>query len=226
MTEDNLPPLERMLQGAARRVGSGAVHPFEVRDRVLEAFEQSIAGNDVANSFTVALHPLDIRALAPALGGLRLDIERSVRQRMRERGLRMVHDLLLHFVPDATVAKGTVRVSHRFAHAVAAAGPSGPTRRLEPLRGMRIRLEGGEVVDVPYLPFTIGRASDNDLVLASFSLSRQHAELVHGEAGIELRDRASANGIHVDGQRRDSVPVRSGTVVTVGDVVLRFERDG
>ena len=225
MTEENLPPLERMLQGAARRVGSGSVHPFEVRDRVLEAFEKSIAGNDVANAYTIALHPLDIRELAPALGGLRLEIERSVRQRMRQQGLRMVHDLLLHFVPDATVAKGTIRVSHRFAHAVAAQAPSGPTRRLEPLRGMRIRLQGGDVVDVPYLPFSIGRASDNDLVLGSLSLSRHHAELVHGESGIELRDRQSANGVFVEGQRRDVVRVTNGTVVTVGDVVLRFERD-
>lgn len=225
MSEENLPPLERMLHGAARRVGSGVVHPFEVRDRILESFEQSVSGNDAANAYTVALHPLDIRSLAPALGGLRIEVERAIRQRMRERGLRMVHDLLLQFVPDATVAKGTMRVSHRFAHAVPAQAPSGPTRRLEPLRGLRIRLEGGETVDVPYLPFTIGRSRDNDLALASLSLSRHHAELVHGETGIELRDRQSANGLQVGGERIESVSIRNGITVTVGDVVLRFERD-
>lgn len=225
MTDESLPPLERMLQGAARRVGAGSVHPFEVRDRVLEAFEASVVGNDVANAYSVKLHPLDIRALAPALGGLRLDIERAIQARKRQRGLRMVHELILDFIPDATLPRGTMRVTHRFAHAAAAQGTSGPTRRLEPVQGFRIRLEGGETIDVAYLPFTIGRARENDLVLGSLSLSRRHAEILHGTEGIEIRDAGSANGMVIEGRKVQSARIAHGLVVTIGDVVLRFERD-
>ncbi len=214
-----------MLQGAARRVGAGAVHPFEIRDRVLEAFEASVVGHDVANAYTVTLHPVDIRSLAPALGGLRIEIARAVARRRLERGLRMLHELQLEFVPDAETQKGTFRVASRFAHAPSERAPSGPTRRLEPVRGLRVRLEGGETIDIAYLPFSIGRASDNDLVLGSLSLSRHHAEIVHGDSGIEIRDRGSANGVLVEDQRVASARIGDGLSVTVGDVVLRFERD-
>src|SRR5579884_3687264 len=43
----------------------------------------------------------------------------------------------------------------------------------------------------------IGKAPDNDLVLADDTVSRQHCELTRSDAGIKVRDLGSTNGTKV-----------------------------
>lgn len=69
---------------------------------------------------------------------------------------------------------------------------------------------------------TIGRASDNDIVLADLRVSRYHAELGHGDAGYELRDLESHNGTFVNGQRMTQARLSDGDIVSIGSHVLRF----
>lgn len=88
---------------------------------------------------------------------------------------------------------------------------------------LAFRLPGGEQVPVLQVPFSIGRVPGNDLVLASFAVSRYHAEITRDDDGLVLRDMGSRNGIIMDGERHEKVRVRPGAVVTIGDVDLRVE---
>jgi pSer/pThr/pTyr-binding forkhead associated (FHA) protein len=99
------------------------------------------------------------------------------------------------------------------------------TRRLAPLRGLRLILPGGESIPVAHVPFTIGRAPGNDLVLASLAISRDHAEILSTEDGIVVRDLGSHNGLTVGGERREQLRLVDGTAFSVGDVELyaRFD---
>lgn len=49
--------------------------------------------------------------------------------------------------------------------------------------------------------FTIGRASNNDLVLPVAMVSRNHATIVHDKGKFTLTDLDSANGVYVNGER-------------------------
>lgn len=71
----------------------------------------------------------------------------------------------------------------------------------------------------------IGRASDNDLVLDDLSVSRYHAELRRGMAGLELVDLGSHNGTYVRGQRITRTMVMDGDIVGVGGATLRVRGD-
>lgn len=53
----------------------------------------------------------------------------------------------------------------------------------------------------PRAPTTLGRAIDNDIVIADASVSRHHASIVPQNGGFALRDLASQNGTFVGGQR-------------------------
>jgi hypothetical protein len=70
---------------------------------------------------------------------------------------------------------------------------------------------------------SLGRGSDNDIVIDCGSVSGKHAEMVRREGGYELRDVGSTNGIKVDGQRMDVIPLRQGTTVKLGDVSFDFQ---
>ncbi|WP_019734471.1 ATP-binding cassette domain-containing protein, partial [Mycobacterium avium] len=73
---------------------------------------------------------------------------------------------------------------------------------------------------------TIGRATDNDIVIQDVLASRHHAFLIQTPLGTEIRDAHSVNGTFVNGVRVGSAVLTEGDVVTIGNVDLVFTRDG
>lgn len=75
----------------------------------------------------------------------------------------------------------------------------------------------------PLAPTTLGRAVDNDIVVADASVSRRHATIVPQDGGFALRDLASQNGTFVRGQRIDSTcQLANGDDVRLGDAPFVF----
>ncbi len=72
---------------------------------------------------------------------------------------------------------------------------------------------------------TIGRATDNDIVIQDVLASRHHAFMVQTPLGTEIRDAHSGNGTFVNGIRVGSAVLTEGDVVTIGNVDLVFTRD-
>jgi ABC transport system ATP-binding/permease protein len=72
---------------------------------------------------------------------------------------------------------------------------------------------------------TIGRATDNDIVIQDVLASRHHAFLTQTPLGTEIRDAHSVNGTFVNGVRVGSAVLTEGDVVTIGNVDLVFTRD-
>ncbi|WP_310599696.1 sigma 54-interacting transcriptional regulator [Desulfobulbus sp.] len=76
---------------------------------------------------------------------------------------------------------------------------------------------------------TIGREGDNDIVLASPQVSRQHASIALREGGdYMLFDHESTNGVWMEGRRVNGVSLRHGMAFRIGDHVFTFidERSG
>jgi ABC transport system ATP-binding/permease protein len=69
---------------------------------------------------------------------------------------------------------------------------------------------------------TIGRATDNDIVIQDVLASRHHAFLTLTPLGTEIRDAHSVNGTFVNGVRVGSAVLAEGDVVTIGNVDLVF----
>ncbi len=66
----------------------------------------------------------------------------------------------------------------------------------------------------------VGKAKDNDLVLADPSVSRYHFVLERLEQGVRLRDLESTNGVRVGGVTVTDAFVEPGTIIQVGDTEL------
>lgn len=69
---------------------------------------------------------------------------------------------------------------------------------------------------------TLGRGSENDIAIDCGSVSVKHAEMLRVPGGYELRDLGSTNGIKLDGERREIIPLRNGAAVKLGDVEFDF----
>jgi adenylate cyclase len=69
---------------------------------------------------------------------------------------------------------------------------------------------------------TIGRATDNDIVLNDFSVSRRHAYLRKENGVWILRDNQSTNGVRVNERLVPESPIADGDQVTIGTFRLLF----
>jgi adenylate cyclase len=72
---------------------------------------------------------------------------------------------------------------------------------------------------------SIGRASDNDIILNDFSVSRRHAYLKHENGEWVLYDNHSTNGIRVNDRHVPNAPVASGDRAVIGTFTLRFREE-
>jgi pSer/pThr/pTyr-binding forkhead associated (FHA) protein len=68
----------------------------------------------------------------------------------------------------------------------------------------------------------IGRGIAADLHLDESSVSRRHAILVPRPTGARILDDRSSNGTVVNGRRVQQMDLRSGDVLVLGRVVLRY----
>ncbi|MGE5182724.1 MAG: sigma 54-interacting transcriptional regulator [Acidobacteriota bacterium] len=68
----------------------------------------------------------------------------------------------------------------------------------------------------------IGKAPENDLVLADETVSRVHFEIVRDSKGYLVRDLKSTNGTFLDSAEVKEAYLRAGSVIKAGEVELKF----
>ncbi|MEI7771232.1 MAG: FHA domain-containing protein, partial [Chloroflexales bacterium] len=81
----------------------------------------------------------------------------------------------------------------------------------------------GRIFPLGDAPLSLGRTSENTVMIASPLASRRHAELRHEGGGYMLYDLGSSNGTSVNGQRVQALRLSPGDVITIGDESFRFD---
>ncbi len=70
--------------------------------------------------------------------------------------------------------------------------------------------------------FKVGKAPENDLVLADETVSRVHFEIARDAKGYLVRDMKSTNGTFLDGAEVKEAYLRAGSVIGLGACELKF----
>lgn len=70
---------------------------------------------------------------------------------------------------------------------------------------------------------TLGRGEDNNIPMATGSVSTHHAVMARVPGGFELRDLDSTNGITCEGEKKIFLPLKSGMKVKIGSVGFEFQ---
>ena len=97
-----------------------------------------------------------------------------------------------------------------------AEGPRATIREIRPDRSSRTFAFEGR-------PLTIGRSSDNGLVLRDGRASRHHARIDVRRGSLVLTDLGSTNGSWVNDRRVDSIALGEGDQVRIGMTTLIIE---
>src|SRR5689334_8297698 len=92
---------------------------------------------------------------------------------------------------------------------------------------MPFRLQSTESTYGYSLPETasvvVGRAPTSDFPIIDPTISRRHAQILRQDDRILVRDLGSSNGTYVNGERVESVELKTGDIVTFGKVKFRLE---
>src|SRR5512143_406924 len=84
-------------------------------------------------------------------------------------------------------------------------------------------LDDGSTHDAASARCAIGSHESNDLRLSDPRVSRFHCEIVTGGPEARIRDLGSRNGTIVDGVRVVDAFLRSGSIIKLAGVSLRFD---
>lgn len=69
---------------------------------------------------------------------------------------------------------------------------------------------------------SVGRAINNDIVIADRQTSRHHLQIIYENNSYAVVDTASANGFYVNDLQVNRAPLRNGDVITIGSVKMAF----
>jgi DNA-binding SARP family transcriptional activator len=87
-----------------------------------------------------------------------------------------------------------------------------------------LRTSSGESYPVKGAATSIGRLSDNDIVLKDTKVSRRHAIIVDTQISFMIHDTGSANGVVLNGKRiMGSATLADGDLIRIGNHELTFE---
>jgi hypothetical protein len=213
--------LERIVEGSIAGVFRLRVQPAEIGRRLeramLDGRVTSVGTSLAPNLYEVRLHPEDAAVFAGWDEALSREMETWLAELTFARGLSTVGPIRVRLVEDASVGRRSVRAEGRFAGGAASAATSRRPDRVLPQPLKLLPIERGD----PHLslrssPVTVGRADDNDLVLADGEVSRHHARLEPDGQGWRAVDLGSTNGTWVNGVRVNVATIAVGDEVAFG----------
>jgi Protein of unknown function (DUF3662)/FHA domain len=244
--------LERLFEAPAGRLGA-TLQPVLLTKRIERAMDSGktfgAAGIIVPNRYDLHLHPADFAAFEAYRGSLEDDLAHGAATRARRERYHLVAKASVHLVADPVVPRGDVRVA---ANVVDDAGDRVPQQLPEPPSAHTIVLarEGHEVAppesasaarafllvrtdgaaqvrfDLGGALISIGRASDNDVIVDDPEVSRHHCQLKLQHGAYGFADLGSRNGSWVNGQQVSEVALGPGDSIQIGSTEILFEVRG
>jgi len=243
---------ERLFERPTARLFRTRLQPVQLQRRIERAMEaERLAASDrtlVPNRFVVRLHPSDLDAFDGMEHSLTSELADAALLFARAHHYTLVDRPRVDLVADEAVERSDIRVDARFADPFAGrsaspdvTGPDvgGPAAG-DPLDTLvftvprpaapRARLEvheasGGTRTVAIGAGLTIGRATDNELVLRDERVSRHHARIAGRRGTLVYTDLGSTNGSEVNGHKVTEVVLGAGDTIHLGGTTLVVEVD-
>ena len=242
---------ERLFERPTARIFRTRLQPVQLQRRIERAMEsERLAASDrtlVPNRYTVHLNPEDVAAFGDFGSTLAAELADGALVFARARRYTLADRPRVELVSDPAVERTDIVVRARFSDPVAGRSaeqgadapasdedratntmvftvphPEGPRARLRLIQpGTSER-----VVELEGRPVTLGRATDNGLVLADGRVSRYHGRISVRRGALVYTDLQSTNGSRVNGTPVDEVVLGVGDRIELGDTLLVVEAVG
>ena len=239
--------MEEAVEGTVLRLFRPKLQPVQLAKAAARRMEEqqvvAPSGLAVPNSYAISLHPQDFERFARYQLALQRELEKYLATYARDRGWRPVSALTVSLAADSSVPVGRPRVVARMIDTALDAPsradqmdvPLEQTVRQPRLSGpvphherdhlqAELMNERGERFKLAGPVTTIGRALENDVVLADARVSRFHAELRHENGRVVLHDLGSTNGTRVADEPVEERELRDGETISLGGYRVTYRQ--
>jgi hypothetical protein len=222
---------QRLVEGSLARLLGNRPLTHKVINELAEALEDSQEEAQVANRYQIRMHPADYAAIHEETPDLSTRLTTHLREVARQTELAFSGELSLTLVADTAIPPRKVVV-----HAWHEPGTDGTTRSFE--RSELPRLQRLEALDAfvivngrRHVPLdkpriTIGRRTDNDVIVDSPLVSRQHAHIRWRYGHFVLYDAGSRGGVRVNGELCKECVLKPGDLITLSEQVSLIYGEG
>jgi hypothetical protein len=197
-----------LVESAFARVFPSELEPRHVARKLVATMESA-----PTDTYLVHVHPRDFARLGPHRAALERQWSALLTGLSERLDLQVGSVVRVVLQDDPTIVAGSVGVE---AIVDADAG-----------RPLALRVESAPAGVATYVvrdTLSIGRAPDNDIVVADPSVSRYHAKVRAITGGVEIEDCGSSNGLVVDGARVARATLVPQESVQLGDARVTVER--
>jgi FHA domain-containing protein len=226
--------LERIVEGSVGALFRTPLQPAEIGGKLERAMlAGQVAGPNgriAPNDYRVGMHPDDMVRFADYIAALCRQLERWLADVAAERGLTFVDRVGVRIEGDTAAPRRGVTVCARILDRGVGDDAAGDERQRAELARvihdvagiapLRLVVDLGEGATREFIlrrrSTTVGRASDNDIVLPRPDVSRHHARFDYRDDAWRLVDLGSTNGTTVNGRGVTEAPVAAGDVVRFG----------
>lgn len=243
--------LEGMVEGFFAKVFRSGLQPVEVGRRILREMDGgrtvSVNRTYAPNDFRVVMSAEDHVRFAQMEAGLTREFTDLVIEQAKQNRWNLMGMPQIAFEADEALGKGEFQVEASLradpdrpapevstrppdqANLSATSAISSDTARRLGLARAPVELvllddsgQDKERISVTRAPVSIGRLSNNDVVLSDPNVSRKHAELRHDDGRWVLVDLGSTNGTSVNGKTAPSHYLEDGDRIAFGTSELVF----
>jgi hypothetical protein len=234
---------ERLVEGSVGRVFKTPVQPAEIGRKLERAMVTnqvvSLDSTMAPNDFRVLLNPADLMAFADLLPQLSGQMESWLNDVAELHHFRLIDRTRVLIVGDEAVPRRTIQVTAAISDKPHHSKKDQEERqrtelyrvvaRSNGVQPLRFKFENGPQAGVEFLlrksTTTLGRALDNDIVLESSEVSRQHARIELQQDGMRIIDLESTNGTRVNGRSVRSQGIKAGDQLQFGNLTARIIGD-
>jgi FhaA, N-terminal domain/FHA domain len=236
--------LQRLFEAPAGRLGA-RLQPVSLAKRIERAMDTMKSfredGVIVPNEFDLHLNPADYAEFESYRSALEDDLAHGVLTRARHEHYTLVARPRVRLIADGGVSRGDVRVA---AKVVDDAGERLRPDTPMPVTTDTVVLRSQQAAspdsarrayllvatdDQPPVQFelggpliTVGRASDNDVIVDDPLVSRHHCQLKLQHGAYGFVDLGSRNGSQVNGQAVQEIALGPGDLIRIGNTSIEF----
>lgn len=219
---------QELVEGSFRRLFSDQVLPADLASKLARAMEDSVQEGIAADLYEVGLHPDDLAILNGEGAALTEQLSNYLLRLSRQAGILIPGMPGIRFVADLSVRRRRMTIQTMFSTSPSEVTQSQTVGQdllaLHPLNKVDAYLiiEGKRHIALNRPLLTIGRRTDNDIVIDTPAISRRHAQIRWRYGRFVIYDMGSRGGTKVNGQPvRESV-LHNGDIINLSNVALIY----
>ncbi|MCL4868621.1 MAG: FHA domain-containing protein [Anaerolineae bacterium] len=224
---------QRLVEGSFHWLFSGRIQLYDIALHLARALEDSQRDQVAANQYQVHLNPSDHETLLRESPDILNELTDYLTQLAQQTGVTLAGPAEITLIADERMRPQHVRVQAQYMQPFQ--DETTRVRRKELMQETLVaiqQLEAFLIVDGKrHIPLsqpviTIGRRTDNDIVLSLPDVSRQHAQIRWRFSRFVIYDLGSRAGTKLNGQRIQESVLQPGDVLTLSTATLIYGEGG